>query len=435
MDLDNTRNLLKVVHINTSLSGGAGKAMLRLHEGLIKLGVDSFILTAASNNYSNSLGIYQLTSNDNLIKVSQFSLIEKIEHSIKIRVQKYFKITFHKEEKQLKEEFENKHASLDCEIASLPFSNYDILEHPILKDADIIHLHWVSHILNYPSFFKKNQKPIIWTLHDMNPFLGLFHYEGDARLNKKIIDNLDKKIHSLKGKCISRISNKMIIISPSKWLLKCSQSNKVFKKIKSHVIPNAINTQQNILFNANTFRLKNNIPTSNIILLFVANNIQVHRKGFDLIFQALQLANMTSVTLLVLGLNNWDDKECKLDIRLLGNESDNLKLIEYYSVADAVVLPSREDNLPNVMLESFSCGTPVIGFPVGGIKEHVEDFYTGVLAEDVSSKSLANSIDLFISNMHLFNREKIKKYAIDNFDERKIASRHIEVYNEVLLLK
>ncbi|MFD0777180.1 hypothetical protein ACFQZF_15460 [Flavobacterium myungsuense] len=40
------------------------------------------------------------------------------------------------------------------EMATLPFSNYKIHEHPLFKEADIINLHWIDGIIDYPSFLK-----------------------------------------------------------------------------------------------------------------------------------------------------------------------------------------------------------------------------------------------------------------------------------------
>ena len=94
-----------------------------------------------------------------------------------------------------------------------------------------------------------------------------------------------------------------------------------------------------------------------------------------------------------------------IDIRKVGPINDNRKLVDYFSLADAFIIPSREDNLPNVMLESLACGTPVIGFPVGGIKEHVINFKTGLLADNISSESLAEAIEKFCKNQERFNSD------------------------------
>jgi hypothetical protein len=63
------------------------------------------------------------------------------------------------------------------EVFSFPQTVYNITKHPLVQEADIIHLHWVANFLDYRSFFKQIQKPIVWTLHDLNPISEKgFHY-------------------------------------------------------------------------------------------------------------------------------------------------------------------------------------------------------------------------------------------------------------------
>jgi len=117
----------------------------------------------------------------------------------------------------------------------------------------------------------------------------------------------------------------------------------------------------------------------------------------------------------------------------LGEITTAAEMAKCYAVADVFVLPSREDNLPNVMLEAFACGTPVIGFPVGGIAEHVKLNHTGVLAEEVSGLSLAKAIQLFYETKGKYQREVIRKYAEDNFSPEKQADSYQKVYDTVLI--
>jgi glycosyltransferase involved in cell wall biosynthesis len=51
-----------------------------------------------------------------------------------------------------------------------------------------------------------------------------------------------------------------------------------------------------------------------------------------------------------------------------------------YNAADAVIVPSLEDNQPNVICEALGCGTPVAAFAAGGIPEMVVHEETGWLA-------------------------------------------------------
>jgi hypothetical protein len=55
-------------------------------------------------------------------------------------------------------------------------------------------------------------------------------------------------------------------------------------------------------------------------------------------------------------------------------------------------------NLPNVMLESLACGTPVIGFPIGGVTETIKNGFNGLLCDEVSVDALGRTISRFFSS-------------------------------------
>lgn len=435
---------LKVVHISTSCFGGAGRAAYRIHEALLKKGVDSSFLTIEDlgENCSKSFSYYnELT--ETFIKPPGF--IERQKNRIRFRINKHLNIVIksHKDKERderikrreeriaVFSQFSTISNSVNCEIASLPFSAYDILQNPIVKQADIIHLHWVAEILDYPSFLKNNKIPVVWTLHDMNPFQGLFHYKEDEVRNRKLTDGLDEKVVLIKQRSIKKRKAKMRIVTPSSWLLKEAGNTKVFKNIKSSSIANPIDFSFFSPQHKEELKKLNGIPEQNTVFLFVAQNIDVYRKGFDLLVDAFEKLNNSEITLIMLG----EGENCfipGIDIRHVGPINDNRKLVDYFSSADAFIIPSREDNLPNVMLESLACGTPVIGFPVGGIKEHVIDFKTGLLADDISSESLASAIDKFCENKQQFSSEEIQNYVKENFAEHDVASGYVKVYKELL---
>ena len=243
------------MHISTYRSGGAGRAAYRIHEALLKNGVDSSFLTIEDlgENCSKSFSYYnELPAT--LIKPPDF--IERQKNRIRFRIKKHLNIVIKsKKDKERDEKIKRREErgvafnqfsaisnSLNCETASLPFSSYDILQNPIVKQADIIHLHWLATMLDYPSFFKNNRKPVVWTLHDMNPFQGLFHYKEDEARNRELTDGLDEKVLSIKQRSITKRKAKMRIVTPSSWLLKEVENSKVFKNIKSCSIANPIGT-------------------------------------------------------------------------------------------------------------------------------------------------------------------------------------------------
>ena len=421
---------MRIVHINTSLNGGAGRAATRIHESLLKKDVDSNLLHLDQIDDDSSRKVYSEKKRIKSLKSRNDSFLVKINKKLKNRLKRHLKIEILTKREKIAKLYDNIQESIECEFSSLPFSDFNILENPIVVSADIIHLHWIAEMVDYPSFFANVKKPIVWTFHDMNPFQGIFHYKQDELRNKEITKKLDNCVSNIKRKLINKRNVNLVFVTPSKWLLSESEKSKTFKNIQGVCIPYPIDTSAFFPKKNIDFKVKFDIPNDNIIFLFVVHSVEVRRKGFDLLIQSLHKLREKPITLLVLGEGNFPIEG--LDIRYLGKITDDEKLKEFYSNSDAFIISSREDNLPNVMLESISCGTPVIGFPVGGIKEHVSNFQTGILSNDLSAESLADAILEFCNQKEVFNNNFLHNYAIENFGENKIASKYIELYKKII---
>lgn len=123
----------------------------------------------------------------------------------------------------------------------------------------------------------------------------------------------------------------------------------------------------------------------------------------------------------------------------LGIEPGNIKFIEqishqqladYYRKSDVFILFSESENLPCVILESFSCGTPVISNNVGGISEYFPDDF-GFLEND------KNKIKDLILQIHssgsIASPEKMHNYVVENFSPAKIAQNFSDLYKLALM--
>lgn len=64
----------------------------------------------------------------------------------------------------------------------------------------------------------------------------------------------------------------------------------------------------------------------------------------------------------------------------------------YLNELDLLVIPSYAEDLPSVMLEAMSCGTPVLAAPVAGIVDVIKDGKTGFLLDDNSPESIARNV-------------------------------------------
>jgi glycosyltransferase involved in cell wall biosynthesis len=109
-------------------------------------------------------------------------------------------------------------------------------------------------------------------------------------------------------------------------------------------------------------------------------------------------------------------------------ESD-LLLSVLYSVADAFVIPSRQDNLPNTVLESMACGTPVVGFEVGGIPDMVRPGQTGWLAEAENVRALRQSIEQALADDE--KRERMGKQCRAVVEEEYTLETQAAAYKSI----
>ncbi|WP_448518886.1 glycosyltransferase, partial [Rhodoflexus sp.] len=372
---------MKILHVSALDMGGAATAAIRLHKGLLKAGIQSAFLTTknCNRNIPNKY-IYEP-------KVEPITLSQVLKKTIKVRLGLESPHSF----------YEAQHLTIKGEPTGVGFSFAETLEditsHPAYQEADIVHLHWVAGWLDYPSFFAKNTKPVVWTLHDLNPFSGGLHYAAgtsitEAQMGRLISEPKDRlqKAHNynlqIKQKSLEAVKN-LHIVSPSDWLLQQSKQSMVFAKYEHTRIP--YNLDLNIFKPHQSARELLGIPSDKKVLLFVADTVDSIVKGFGLLKEALlAVQSACDYQLLVVGLDKGNALEGLQNVHHMGYVQDELLMAMIYSAADAFILPSLMDNFPNTMLESIACGTPVIAFPIGGIPEAIRHGENGFICETAS---------------------------------------------------
>jgi len=116
----------------------------------------------------------------------------------------------------------------------------------------------------------------------------------------------------------------------------------------------------------------------------------------------------------------------------LGRINDFRIINTAYCAADVFIIPSLMDNLPNTVIESLVCGTPVIGFPSGGITEMIEDGKNGILAEEISVDALQKAINRFFEEGVSFSSEQIREDAIKKYSLQVQSEKVINLYKSIL---
>lgn len=266
-------------------------------------------------------------------------------------------------------------------------------------DPDLIHIHNLHNCyINLPMLFdyiKKNNKKVVWTLHDCWSFTGQCPYftavgcekwktgchdcEQINRYPSCSVDRTDK-MWKLKKEWFTGVQN-LTIVTPSQWLADLVKQS-FLKDYPVKVINNGIDLD---VFKPteSDFRTKHNLEDKKIIL-GVASVWEV-RKGLD-VFIELSKRLDDRYKIVLVGTNDEVDKKLPEGIISIHRTSNQKELAELYTAADVFFIPTREDNFPTVNMESLACGTPVLTFNTGGSPEMVDEA-TGVVLmnEDIAS--------------------------------------------------
>jgi glycosyltransferase involved in cell wall biosynthesis len=146
------------------------------------------------------------------------------------------------------------------------------------------------------------------------------------------------------------------------------------------VIPNSLDLELYRPLDRAAVRAQLGLPPEGPVALFFAEALEKRRKGMGLLMQALaglrELAGR--LTVVCVGKAYLPVPE-ELTCRRFGEVRDEALLARIYAAADMLLLPSMQDNLPNTMLEAMACGTPVIGFAIGGLPDMIRHQETGLL--------------------------------------------------------
>ncbi|UOK60011.1 glycosyltransferase family 4 protein [Bacillus sp. OVS6] len=105
------------------------------------------------------------------------------------------------------------------------------------------------------------------------------------------------------------------------------------------------------------------------------------------------------------------------------------EIISYLGIMDVLILPSRQEGLGSVLLESQACGIPVIGSSNGGIPEAIIDKNNIIKDNEFFERKIAEKIVSILNNKYSVN---LLNSLIDKFDWDKNSSKELQIYSEVL---
>jgi glycosyltransferase involved in cell wall biosynthesis len=326
----------------------------------------------------------------------------------------------------------------------------NIADNQAITASDIVHLHWVNFgflsVNSLKQLFKTN-KPVVWTLHDMWAFTGGCHHSGTCQnyqntcgnctqfLKKPSDADLSNQVWQHKKEAFE--SANLTVVTCSNWLGQRAKQSSLFKNIRVETIPNPIDVALFKPVSKSEARTKLGLDPSKNYILFAAMRVSAVGKGFSYFKETLAILhkqNLDNTELLIFGQSvGLESGNLPFKINALGYLDSPDKIALAYAAASLFVIPSLEENLPNTIMESLACGTPVVGFEVGGIPEMIDHQQNGYLAAYKSSESLATGINYVLQNadyQQLCNNARQK--VLDNYSESVVAQRYIDLYKSLI---
>lgn len=309
------------------------------------------------------------------------------------------------------------------------------------SDADIVNLHWIAKEMISVSEIAKIQKPIVWTLHDSWAFCGAEHHPNGLQ-DENFVGGYQSACETLQlnrwtwhRKATAWKNTRFHIVAPSQWEASMARRSSLFKHQSIQTIPNPLNTDIFQPFSKAEARAFFNIPPEKKVILFGSlRSVEDKNKGLDLLIHALALFKeryLTEDTLAVIFGMKQSDETVDIDFprQYVGKINDEKTMAMLYSAADVMIVPSRVENLPQTATEPLACGTPVVGFQIGGLPDIIRHKHNGYLAQPYNPYDLADGIDWVLNHPdHEMLSVNAREFAVNTFSEDKIASQYEKIY-------
>ena len=306
----------------------------------------------------------------------------------------------------------------------------DITRTPEFREADVIHLHWINQgmlSLDGIERIMQSGKRVVWTLHDEWPYLGVCHYRGECaetecRRCPIFRGALPHNIYLRKRAIYQRWHP--TFVGCSEWITRQAQ-----RALPSEHVVHSNNCIPADLFHPTGMQQARealSLPRDKRLLLFCSQNVADVRKGMAYLLDALRTLSAPDLHLVIVGKNAEQiPLPPGIHSTCFGGVGEHLMPL-LYNAADVFLTPSLQDNLPNTIAEAMSCGTPCVGFDMGGIPEMIDHRENGYVARYRDAADLAEGIR-FVLGHDL--RAAAHAKAAAAYNETAVAQAYIQLYS------
>lgn len=410
---------MKILHLNINEQfGGAAQAANRLHHELLRMEVDSNLLVINKESNDKSViriaGVYSKGDKLKLFIRKAFNIIKVIFHNN--RDKRY-----------------NPPSLLLGVIRRMDF--------------DILHLHWVTgSFVNFRELINI-KKPIVWTMHDCAAFTGICNVIGNCNnyqtgcgncplINSKSKKDISSREFKRKQKLYKYFN--FNLVSPSHWIAENASMSPLLKGQSISIIPHGLDTDLFRPLDKLVARKVFNLNSTAKIILFGAVTLIDDNKGIQYLIDALKQISVSEtekneIELLLFGENPNGIFLFGVKTTNLGYISDARLLRIVYSLADVMIVPSRQESFGQTAIEAMSCGTPVVAFGATGLLDIVDHKKNGYLAIPYEADDLANGIKWCLSHNtqnELSDNARLK--VLECFNINMVAEKYKKLYNKIL---
>lgn len=317
-----------------------------------------------------------------------------------------------------------------------------------VKNADVIYIHWaLKGMMNLRSMERlaRLNKPVVIFLHDMWNITGGCHhsfscekYKTEGCNNCPMFpadrkNDLSAKEFRKKMRLYSKYNN-LFFVSPSKWLYDCAKESLLTKNKPIFYIPNILDKTLFKPADKTVARQILNVDTGETVIAFGAITVNSPYKGWTYLQKALELLSkdnsLKNISVLIFGsaYNKEIANAIPFKTRFMGYLLDEYSTSLVYNASDVFIAPSLAEAFGYVVMEALSCGTPVVGFNVGGIPDMIRHKENGYLAKYKDADDVSEGIKFCLKN-------KIQGYLLPEIEPTLTVKRHVEMLDQLAHLK
>ena len=322
------------------------------------------------------------------------------------------------------------------------------------READVIHLHWVNQGMMSLAELRrilKSGKRVVWTMHDMWPCTSICHHADTCDRYHTHCHNCPLLVHPgqkdlsfqvFRQKAKAYGQGHITFVCCSEWLAGQARKSALLAGHDVVTIPNTYDATHFHPSSRAEARAELGLPQDKPLVLFASYKVTDTQKGSDYLMRAFRYLTDLNIGLVIVGQMAEEAIDLPVADRIdtlpfkrypMGYVTDEARMARIYQAIDLFVTPSLQENLPNTIMEAMACGTPCVGFHIGGIPEMIDHQQNGYVAAYKNEQDLAAGIRWTLGHQ-VEAGERAAAKAAATWNEDVVARQYIETYEALSFL-